>query len=562
MVLAAASAGDDDLDGLLNELLSNERSALQQAAGATAGTAAAAAHNIAPAPLPAATAAVTGKHGSKHSPVEAHGVDQPAGVAVPKVPAPDGAASNTQASPAAADLPGPNSSNAWVQAAHAARQHVPPPGAAAPPAAAAQGASQAAAAEASTPSETTVAPPAPSPAVAAVLAQAAEGAALTPSEAAAAAAATHGVVGGISGGGEDDSDELDMLEDMEEVLAADLLHGEDPSGADRGPSSGDLQASTSWSQHSQQQLQPQRGTAGGGGGGSSFSAQPRGSGIAAAAPAAAAAKPGAGVAAPHEAALAAAKEYERQLSRSRQPLRTATTTTTSSSSGGSSSQQLDGTAAASHDSAAGAEVAPVKLDPLTDLSELLKDAKQDWNVRGRPDTAGSMVGGAVLLKMEGLNMLAGTDLSGYLTPHGRPQVIASVGQYIAMGMANGVTLVIQLPTPQQQSAAAGGGGHGGGAAAAGGGVAGAVAQVWSCGEVRHAGEGVTAVGFSSVAGPSDGLWLAVGHASGALVLWELQRRGPKQLASVGEWRQGVEGCKVEVGNVQMLEMLLHGCVAA
>lgn len=43
----------------------------------------------------------------------------------------------------------------------------------------------------------------------------------------------------------------------------------------------------------------------------------------------------------------------------------------------------------------------------------------------------------------------------------------------------------------------------------------------------------SSLGFSVVAGSGDALWLAVGHVSGALSVWELQRRGPRQVAGIG-----------------------------
>lgn len=56
---------------------------------------------------------------------------------------------------------------------------------------------------------------------------------------------------------------------------------------------------------------------------------------------------------------------------------------------------------------------------------------------------------------------------------------------------------------------------------------------------------VSSLGFSVVAAPGDGLWLAVGHVSGALSVWELQKRGPRQVAGIGErGRQGWVGVEI------------------
>lgn len=45
---------------------------------------------------------------------------------------------------------------------------------------------------------------------------------------------------------------------------------------------------------------------------------------------------------------------------------------------------------------------------------------------------------------------------------------------------------------------------------------------------------VSSLGFSIVGGGGEALWLAVGHVSGALTVWELQKRGPKQIAGIGK----------------------------
>jgi hypothetical protein len=117
-------------------------------------------------------------------------------------------------------------------------------------------------------------------------------------------------------------------------------------------------------------------------------------------------------------------------------------------------------------------------------------------------------------------------------------VVAASGQYLAVGTASGSALVLQLPQLQQGSAAAaqqGGGlaghqnpvgGHGHSALPGG-------AAMWQLGEGLGV-DAVTCLGFSVVAAAGDPLWLAVGHGSGALTVWELQRRGPRQVAGIGE----------------------------
>jgi hypothetical protein len=65
-------------------------------------------------------------------------------------------------------------------------------------------------------------------------------------------------------------------------------------------------------------------------------------------------------------------------------------------------------------------------DPLQALTELLIDAPGDWNPQGRPDAAGAMIGGAVLLRLEELSAVVG-DLGAWWAAHGRPQVRAPLG---------------------------------------------------------------------------------------------------------------------------------------
>lgn len=73
------------------------------------------------------------------------------------------------------------------------------------------------------------------------------------------------------------------------------------------------------------------------------------------------------------------------------------------------------------------------------------------------------------------------------------------------------------------------------------------------GEARSEAEAVTALGFSRPEAPSDLLWLLVGHASGAISVWELQRRGPRLVMTISE--SGVQ-------NVCMPRMYRHAARAS
>jgi hypothetical protein len=168
--------------------------------------------------------------------------------------------------------------------------------------------------------------------------------------------------------------------------------------------------------------------------------------------------------------------------------------------------------------------------PLSALSALLADAPMDWNSQGRPDAAGAMVGGAVLLRLEELSAVVG-DLGEWWAAHGRPQAIAAAGQFVAVGTSSGAAVMLQLPPAHAAAAQAGGGAPAAGGAqqAASNGPA-----VWALGEGARPELGpVTALGFSQPAGAQDALWLAVGHASGVVGVWEIQRRGAKNVATIG-----------------------------
>lgn len=127
------------------------------------------------------------------------------------------------------------------------------------------------------------------------------------------------------------------------------------------------------------------------------------------------------------------------------------------------------------------------------------------------------------------------------------QAVAASGQYLAVGTASGSTLVFQLPVPHQGPAGQPGQGSAGaqnpahahstgpGHSSLPGGAA-----MWQLGGQSGGERGVlgfdpvSSLGFSVVGGAADALWLAVGHVSGALTVWELQKRGPRQVAGIGE----------------------------
>ncbi|KAL6746357.1 hypothetical protein V8C86DRAFT_2945063 [Haematococcus lacustris] len=55
------------------------------------------------------------------------------------------------------------------------------------------------------------------------------------------------------------------------------------------------------------------------------------------------------------------------------------------------------------------------------------------------------------------------------------------------------------------------------------------------GEVKSEAEGVTSLAFSHVAAAGDPMWLAVGHASGGVTVWDLQRRPARLITHISEW---------------------------
>jgi hypothetical protein len=122
------------------------------------------------------------------------------------------------------------------------------------------------------------------------------------------------------------------------------------------------------------------------------------------------------------------------------------------------------------------------------------------------------------------------------------QVVSASGQYLAVGAASGSTLVFQLPVSQAAGSQGSGSGPqnpthslGSGHSPLPGGAA-----MWQLGGHSGAERGalgldpVSSLGFSVVGAAGDALWLAVGHVSGSVTVWELQKRGPRQIAGIGE----------------------------
>ncbi len=125
-----------------------------------------------------------------------------------------------------------------------------------------------------------------------------------------------------------------------------------------------------------------------------------------------------------------------------------------------------------------------------------------------------------------------------------PQAVAAAGQLVAVGTSTGMVVVVQLPLPQQPGAPA---------------APAAAPTVWHLGEPRGEGEAVTALGFSVMASPGDSLWLAVGHASGAVAIWDLQKRGPRQVASIGACGRPAVFSAAECTEVTQVQVLAGSC---
>jgi hypothetical protein len=54
------------------------------------------------------------------------------------------------------------------------------------------------------------------------------------------------------------------------------------------------------------------------------------------------------------------------------------------------------------------------------------------------------------------------------------------------------------------------------------------------GDARSEAESVTAAGFSHVTSAGEPMWLAVGHASGVVNVWDLARRPARLVVSISE----------------------------
>lgn len=123
------------------------------------------------------------------------------------------------------------------------------------------------------------------------------------------------------------------------------------------------------------------------------------------------------------------------------------------------------------------------------------------------------------------------------------------GPVLAVGTSLGVVLIAQLPSIAAAAAAAAATGTAGDAAesrarlpqaGAPAHTAGAAAQQQSppllmLGEPRSEAEAVTSVGFSRVESNTDPLWVIVGHASGTVAVWDLQKRPVKCVATISEF---------------------------
>jgi hypothetical protein len=134
------------------------------------------------------------------------------------------------------------------------------------------------------------------------------------------------------------------------------------------------------------------------------------------------------------------------------------------------------------------------------------------------------------------------------------QAVAASGAYLAVGTSSGSTLVFQLPVPQGPGGQPGQGpgsgpqtpAHSAHSMGSGHSTLPGGAAMWQLGGPAGGERGVlgfdpvSSLGFSVVGSTADALWLAVGHVSGALTVWELQKRGPRQVAGIGEcWGVGM-----------------------
>ncbi|GAX83579.1 hypothetical protein CEUSTIGMA_g11004.t1 [Chlamydomonas eustigma] len=179
----------------------------------------------------------------------------------------------------------------------------------------------------------------------------------------------------------------------------------------------------------------------------------------------------------------------------------------------------------------GGYAAQMPPEPLEELEALLGATRDDWHPAGRPDASGAMVGGSVALRLEELQGLV-PELMPMWQHLGRPRVIAGSGPVVAVGTSLGATVVFQTPA----AAAAAGAVHNQAPPAASQGPAAAAAAPPApmvLGEARSEAEAVCSLGFSVASSPADGLWLIVGHASGAVQVWDLQKRPARLVVTIG-----------------------------
>ena len=114
-------------------------------------------------------------------------------------------------------------------------------------------------------------------------------------------------------------------------------------------------------------------------------------------------------------------------------------------------------------------------------------------------------------------------------------MVAVTGPVVAIGTSLGAIIVFQLPsigTSAKDSAAPPMGAAASSASSAGGHTDAAV-PLLLVGEARSEAEAVSSLGFSHVAVQGDPMWLMAGHASGTLVLWDLQKRPARHVSSIG-----------------------------
>jgi hypothetical protein len=136
------------------------------------------------------------------------------------------------------------------------------------------------------------------------------------------------------------------------------------------------------------------------------------------------------------------------------------------------------------------------------------------------------------------------------------QAVAAQGPVVAVGTSLGACALVQLPShhtlppvlppptinladilpgaqppPSTSTTASSSQGSGGAPASVPGAAAGGVVVV---GEPRGEAEGVVSLSFTHVVAASDPLWLVVGHASGTVVVWDIGKKPPRQMAAISE----------------------------